>query len=404
MAKANFDPKTHGFHFANYFINQIANLPGIGQISTGGRCGGMSYATLDHYFAHVAMPAFTGNDFDKTGYVPPDGHPLSDYIYKRQLDSFMVLSAAKFVTWTLTRNEKTWFSKGVTAMTKQDEFAKFKANIDRGVPVTLGLIFADEMSEVAKNHQVVGYGYDVDAASGEISIYIYDVNYPDQENKLQSRTDEATWRESSPNHEVWRGWFVQDYSPRRPPDNLGAFTASMNTSTTPTTATGTRGLPMNDASSVPRRGRNASSRPRNTNLTVTLDRITFNNDEDADASDDVAVDFNIGGATLRWPSSGLKTVEDGKSYKLNKSFDVTVMPGGSLAISARPALTDAQQRGVFSGLIDAAHWHTADEALTGVIEDSYTQQDRWGIGTHSTRSTGAGGAYTLVYTISKARQ
>ena len=98
MTKANFDPKIHGFHFANYFINQIATLPGIGQISTAGRCGGMAYTALDHYFAHLPMPTLTSADFAKTGQVPPDGHPLSDYIYKRQIDSFMVLSAAKFVT------------------------------------------------------------------------------------------------------------------------------------------------------------------------------------------------------------------------------------------------------------------------------------------------------------------
>lgn len=385
MTKAQFDPKAHGFHFANYFINQIATLPGIGQISTAGRCGGMAYTALDHYFAQLPMPTLNSQDFAKTGQVPPDGHPLSDYIYKRQLDSFMVLSAAKFVTWTLTRNTRSWFSRGLTEMTKQDEFAKLRTSIDRGVPVPLGLIVADELSELGHNHQIVGYGYAVDAASGEICIYVYDVNYAEQAYTLLSKPGEDQWRETSPNKEVWRGWFVQDYSPKRPPDNLNAVTASM-----------TRSLPMGDAASTPRRG---LGRDRSTKLAITLDRITFSNEDDTDATDDVALEFEIGGQSFRWPNTGQKSVEDGKSYKLNKSFEVLVAAGGTLTIAARPTMSDATQRGLDSGLLNHNALTSGEGNPAGLINDRYITSDRWGKGTHTTRSTGAGGAYTLVYTI-----
>ncbi len=387
MTKANFDPKTHGFHFANYFINQIATLPGIGQISTAGRCGGMAYTALDHYFAHLPMPTLTSADFAKTGQVPPDGHPLSDYIYKRQIDSFMVLSAAKFVTWTLTRNARTWFSRGITDMTKQDEFAKFRASIDLGVPMTLGLIFADELSELGRNHQVIGYGYDIDVITGEISIDIYDVNYANQSYQLKSKPGEDQWRETSPNKEGWRAWFVQDFSPKRPPDNLNMVTTTM-------VSAPTRGLSVFDASSTPRRGRR-----RNTALTITLERITFANEEDNNATDDVALEFNVAGESFRWPNSGVKTVEDGKSYKLNKQFKATVMPGGSLTVEVRPALTDAFQHGIDSGLLHSNALETSDSLPAGVIHDIYIESERWGKGSHISRSSGSGGVYSLVYSI-----
>ena len=101
MPKTNFTAQRDGFHFSNYFVNVIANLPGIGQISTYGRCGGMSYLALDHYFARLPMPQAHTQDFAQTHGVPPDGHALADYLYQRQLDSFTTLSAVKFVSWSL---------------------------------------------------------------------------------------------------------------------------------------------------------------------------------------------------------------------------------------------------------------------------------------------------------------
>src|SRR5262245_17038059 len=100
MPKTKFAPAKDGFHFTNYFINVIANVPGVGALQTAGRCGGMAYCSLDHFNAGLQLPQFKGSDFGSQG-VPPDGHPLADYIYQRQLDSFFTLSAIKLITWTL---------------------------------------------------------------------------------------------------------------------------------------------------------------------------------------------------------------------------------------------------------------------------------------------------------------
>ena len=273
MPKTNFTAQRDGFHFGNYFVNVIANLPGVGQISTYGRCGGMSYLALDHYFARMPMPYVHTRDFGQTHGVPPDGHPLADYLYQRQLDSFMTLSAVKFVAWSLASDKPSWFNKGVSRMTHEDEFAKLKTSIDRGVPVTLGLITARDLAHLGSNHQVVAYGYDETPAAK--TVYIYDVNYADYEMALVSAPGALGWREDDASlnlHLEWRGWFVQDYSPKRPPANLDAPTI-------PSRSTQAKAaLPTK-----PRR------KARKAALRVTLNRITFSNEEDSNATDDVAL-------------------------------------------------------------------------------------------------------------------
>jgi hypothetical protein len=116
----SFTPGKHGFHFANRFVNHLADIPGYGPIVTRGRCGGMSFAALDYYFAGMDIPGETGASFPPTG-VPPDGHPLADFIYKRQIDSFAQLTSMKFVTWTNHSDHRTWFIAGVQEWTRQDE-------------------------------------------------------------------------------------------------------------------------------------------------------------------------------------------------------------------------------------------------------------------------------------------
>ena len=130
-----FDPRVHGFHFANRFVNNIVTLPGGDAITTYGRCGGMAYAVLDLYRSDRAVPDFQEADFAGFGGVPPDGHPLAAYIFKRQLDSFAVFSAIKFFEWSLTPDGPTFLRRGVRRWTREDEFAKLARSIDNGLPV-----------------------------------------------------------------------------------------------------------------------------------------------------------------------------------------------------------------------------------------------------------------------------
>ena len=52
MPDTRFIPAEHGFHFINTYLNYF--IPGV---TTGGRCGGMSYAALDFFFSDTPIPA-----------------------------------------------------------------------------------------------------------------------------------------------------------------------------------------------------------------------------------------------------------------------------------------------------------------------------------------------------------
>ena len=172
------------------------------------------------FFAHKTIPSGTNQDFAATGSVPPDGTPLADYIYRRQIDSFLTISASKFVTWSLTPDGPSFLLRGIDRWTRQDEYTKLRSAVDAGKPVPLGLIVATDLSGLPHNHQVVAYGYDLDAAGNPSIVYIYDNNHPDEDVTLTARTDGPGWIQST--GEKWRGFFIQDYIPQTPPAVLCA--------------------------------------------------------------------------------------------------------------------------------------------------------------------------------------
>jgi hypothetical protein len=219
MPKTTFSPAQNGFFFANAFENVIVEDSPIGRIATRGRCGGMAFAALDHFYSGAQLPRFATSQLPENG-VPPDNHPLARYIYARQMDSFMVLSAAKYVTWSLSPDNAGFLLKGVSRWTKEDEWKKLRASIDIGKPVVLGLIAARELGELGKNHQVIAFGYEEKPDRDAKTVFLYDVNYPNAEIRLHSDESRLGWIEESHNLEQWRGWFVQDYAPRMPPADL----------------------------------------------------------------------------------------------------------------------------------------------------------------------------------------
>jgi hypothetical protein len=210
MPRTSFTPRQHGFHFDNDFVNRTATLPGFGEIETRGRCGGMAFAALDLYHAGMAVPPDTT--------LPPDGHPLADYIYRRLLDSFLVPSAFQFLSWTLHADRDTWLFNGVTRWTREDQLPRLRRLLDAGRPAALGLVGARDLPEVGSgNHQVVAYGYDQDGSTTR--IYVYDNNDHDQEVVLTSSKDDPHIGASN-RRQPWRGLFVQSWTPVVPPADL----------------------------------------------------------------------------------------------------------------------------------------------------------------------------------------
>lgn len=95
-----------------------------------------------------------------------------------------------------------------------EEFPKLMKSIDIGEPVVIGLISARKASEITHNHQVVAYGYDFDNETNFMTLYTYDSNHPDIEVIIESGCTDCNFRSST--GQEWRGFFVQDYHPKKP--------------------------------------------------------------------------------------------------------------------------------------------------------------------------------------------
>ena len=216
MPRTTFDPVIHGFRFDNRFVNVVVSLPGVPKLRTKGRCGGLTYAALDYYSLHRAAPAFAPTPPAR---VPPDGHPLADYLLRRQLDSFHNDSALRFLTWTVFPDESLAFAKGVRRWTAE-EIPRLKAAIDNGTPVAIGLVGARSMSDVGRrNHQAVAFGYT--PVAGGIDVLLYDPNSHGVTAVLHWRKGESLIQASNRPGRPWRGLFVHDYVARVPPKRAG---------------------------------------------------------------------------------------------------------------------------------------------------------------------------------------
>jgi hypothetical protein len=239
VPRTGFDPRAHGFHFANDFVDKVVTVPGYGEVATDGRSGGMAYAALDYWFAGLPVPSHRADDFPDRA-VPSDGTRLADFIHKRLFDSFATWSARQFLTWTLAQDHPTWSYPGVIRWTRE-ELPRLRRSIDAGRPVVLGLVGARSLGEVARNRQVVAYGYDEDGLGtggspdeGAIRVYVYDSHHPDHEVVLAFDPDHRQL-EGSMGGGPWRGLFLQDYARERPPYiDLGTAKGIWVNSWTPT--------------------------------------------------------------------------------------------------------------------------------------------------------------------------
>jgi hypothetical protein len=178
---ADFRPSVHGFPFPNSFPPDrkffLFNTP-VGPVgfadATRGLCGGMIFTAMDlFHHGRRAVPQ-----------TPTD--PVFRYFCRRLFSSWGVPFAwVKYWDWQL-RPLASWtvagvrVRDGVTRLTALDEWPKIRAALDAGQLASLGLVKQRGVSplKLGQNHQVLGYGYDFDEASGEVTIHIYDPNYP----------------------------------------------------------------------------------------------------------------------------------------------------------------------------------------------------------------------------------
>lgn len=182
-----FLPSSSGFKFGNSFpqvplkrINVLGLQIPIGDASYG-LCGGMIFAAIDYFEAKIPIPSNP---------TAPSSGPLFEYIVNRQLDSFhLPFGLMKYMVLMnpILRDEESSAShrgaaphgRGWRMLNK--EWPKIKEDLDNGKLSPLGLIRAISLNpfEIRRHHQVLAYGYDLHEK--QLSIFIYDPNFPNDD-------------------------------------------------------------------------------------------------------------------------------------------------------------------------------------------------------------------------------
>jgi hypothetical protein len=191
---SDFLPSARGLRFSNHFPPGVAvmsiNLPGLGRSipvgdASNGVCGGMVYTVMDLFLAEPRMlvPADTT--------PPAAGSPLTDYVNARLVDSFALThglssNVARYLSLMSTPDRDALFVHGVGTVIAEREWPKIRADIDAGRPSPIGLVggervwptdFAAKARMLGHCHQVLAYGYSLDAAS-VLTLRVYDPNDP----------------------------------------------------------------------------------------------------------------------------------------------------------------------------------------------------------------------------------
>lgn len=207
-----FNPETDGLRFRNTFLN----VTGVFDITTAGLCGGMAYAVLDYFNAHIPAP--------KQSYVPISGTTLESYIYGRQLnaleahmDKWVELHGNPFGA----RNSE-FFNWGLQG-TGGGRLQELRAKIDAGQPVPLGL--KSMSANPGEDHVVLAYGYDMGRYRGDLGankedlkIFLYEPNFGARKITLVPKPAQQAWCYIEEPSQCWRTYFVQqNYHAQTPP-------------------------------------------------------------------------------------------------------------------------------------------------------------------------------------------
>ena len=146
--------------------------------ASSGLCGGMTFATMDYYYAHLLPPASASS-------APTSAEdPLFLYIRQRQMDSFDAQGqGCRFLVYPLSvypngdegfvQTVGLW--KGRAWVSYREAWPQIQADIDDGRLSPIGLIHTDN-NDFSDNHQVLAYGYK--RSGQDVTLYIADPNWP----------------------------------------------------------------------------------------------------------------------------------------------------------------------------------------------------------------------------------
>ena len=208
--RTNLDPTIYGFRFINTFANSFIGPPV--SVTTGGLCGGMSYAVLDYYNAKIPIPL--------QDYRPANTTPLQGYLYNRQVTS-LVANVDKWAEYIFNpggSRSLEFFNWGLN-----ERLIELRSFIDRGVPVPLGL--KSPNGGIDGDHQVLAIGYDLGRYQGglgpfkeELKLLILDPNFAGKTMTLVPDTAALEFYYVEAPGERWRSYFVDGrYATTTPP-------------------------------------------------------------------------------------------------------------------------------------------------------------------------------------------
>ncbi|MEH7331798.1 hypothetical protein V7161_04115 [Neobacillus drentensis] len=224
-----FRPSSAGFKFSNNNFPRVAlktitvlgkQIP-IGDASNG-LCGGMVFAVRDYFEAKMPIPPNVAN---------PSSGPLYDYIVNRLIDSFNLpggpLKYMDLMNPTLPDHETAASKIGLAPHGRawrmiKEEWPRIKSDLDSGKLSPLGLVKVKSLDpfQLGKNHVVLAYGYNLN--QNDLSINIYDPNFPNDDNvtislnigKPESTTSVVHSKSSTPIYSFFR----TDYTFKKPVD------------------------------------------------------------------------------------------------------------------------------------------------------------------------------------------
>jgi len=203
-----FDPKIHGFHFGNDFMNrEFIGISGS-TIRTKGRCGGMSYAALDYFNSNK-------HEIPDTTEMPPDGDVLADYILKRQIKTFSSVGDEFIFGTFYPGGADIYYGR---CMPPIGESYKYFVNQIKvfNQPCNIGCIpIASGVQDIGNGHQVLGIGVTEDDNPESVLIHVYDSNHPHTEKVLKLNKKKRIWelrdytdgRVGKEVHRDFKAWF-----------------------------------------------------------------------------------------------------------------------------------------------------------------------------------------------------
>ena len=190
-----------------------------------GLCGGMVYAVMDYYAAHLLPPEQVSAPNSRT-------NVLFEFIRDRLWDSFDVEGEGhRFLGYSSPHYpngdegviQAVGLTRGRSWITYREAWPQIQQDIDAGKLSPVGLIQTDSL-DIGKNHQVLAYAYK--KSGRDVTLYIYDPNEAQQEVALEfniTATDgevdiKRIGGDPKNYHRIYCFFRINGYAPKMPPN------------------------------------------------------------------------------------------------------------------------------------------------------------------------------------------